>query len=95
VPGCKVVYTGESQGDKRSYRVSFKKISERLPEFQPKWTMKTGAEQLYHFLKELNLTPEMFQGRKFVRLAQLQHLMDSGQVESDLLWAGAQKESMR
>lgn len=95
VPGCEVVYTGESRGDKRSYRVSFEKISKRLPEFHPKWTMKLGAEELYRFLKELNLTPEMFQGRTFVRLAQLQHLMESGQIGPDLLWAAGKRERVR
>lgn len=86
VPGCEVEYTGEYQGDRRSYRVCFKKIREALPGFQPRWNLKKGAEELYACLRDLDLSVETFQGRRFVRLKQLRHLMDAGCLKSDLSW---------
>lgn len=86
VPGCEVEYTGEHQGDRRTYRVCFAKIRERLPGFQPRWTMKQGAEELYAFLKGMGLSLDLFQGRKFKRLTQLKYLMANGSLGSDLFW---------
>lgn len=92
VPGCEVEYTGEHQGDRRSYRVCFAKIREHLPNFQPRWTMKQGAEELYAFLKGMELSLELFQGRKFKRLAQLKHLMADGSLGSNLFWNSGRGE---
>lgn len=86
VPGCEVEYTGEHQGDRRSYRVCFKKVREVLPGYLPRWNLKKGAEELYGFLKDLSLSVETFQDRKFTRLKQLQYLMNAGYLKSDLSW---------
>jgi len=88
-PGCEVEYTGEHRGDRRSYRVCFKKVREALPGFRPRWNLKKGAEDLYGFLKDLRLSVEAFQGRRFVRLKQLQYLMGAGCLKSDLSWREA------
>jgi nucleoside-diphosphate-sugar epimerase len=86
VPGCEVEYTGENKGDRRTYRVAFGKIRERLPGFKPRWTIRKGAEELYHLLKGAGLTLDAFQGRKFGRLAQLKHLLEGGRLNADLFW---------
>ena len=86
VPGCEVEYTGEHRGDRRTYRVAFGKIRERLPGFRPRWTIRKGAEELHHLLKGAGLTLETFQGRKFKRLAQLNHLLEQGRLNADLFW---------
>ena len=92
VPGCEVEYTGEHQGDSRTYRVCLAKIRERLPDFRPRWTMKRGAEELYQFLKGTELSLDLFQGRRFRRLAQLKHLMADGSLGLDLFWKCGQGE---
>ncbi len=81
-----VEFTGENQGDSRSYRVSFQKIKDRLPGFRPKWTLSDGIEELYQALREIDL--DLFRDRRFSRLDQLQYLMASDYLNTDLFWKG-------
>src|ERR1700748_3480713 len=46
-PACEIEYAAGAGVDKRSYRVSFEKIKNKLPQFRPQWDAKKGAEQLY------------------------------------------------
>ena len=92
VPGCRVVYAGENQGDRRSYRVCFRKISERLIGYRPRWRLRNGVEQLYEFLRSVRLSPGLFGDRRFTRLAQLNWLTESGRIGPDLFWAHEREE---
>jgi nucleoside-diphosphate-sugar epimerase len=83
--GCRLT-VGQSDGDNRSYRVSFDKIRDFLPNFQCRWTVPLGAKQLHDRFEQINLTEEMFQDRAFTRLKQLEYLLQSGQVDEFLYW---------
>jgi nucleoside-diphosphate-sugar epimerase len=89
VHGCEVEYAGEGGPDPRSYRVSFDKIGEHLPEFRPRWNAKRGAEEMAEAVRRARLTSEEFQGRKYTRLAQLRHLLEGGQLDETLRWRAA------
>lgn len=91
VPGCEVDYAQGGGPDPRSYRVSFDKIAQRLPEFKPTWTAAKGAQELYDGVRRVGLTAERFQGRGFTRLAQFKYLIDSGKLNESLRWAQAGK----
>ena len=84
VPGCEVEYAGKGGPDPRDYRVDFTKIERALPSFKPKWNARRGAEELYAACREVHLQLEDFQGRKFIRLKQLRHLLDEGQLDETL-----------
>ncbi len=84
-PGCETAF-GPSNNDGRSYRVSFAKIRERLPQWRCRWTAQAGAEQLREVFERVQLTPEMFRFRGFTRLAQLQHLLAEGRLDDQLFW---------
>ncbi len=86
VPGCRIVFTGEHGTDSRSYRVNFNKIRNNLPEFQPQWTLKQGIAQLVEYYRKYGMNQEKFSGRYFVRLKQLQYLMQSKKVDEKLFW---------
>lgn len=86
VPGAVVEYAEGGQGDKRSYRVSFKKIKTKLPQFSFKWTLNEGVENLHKLFTDIPLTLQMFQDRRFIRLQKLQYLMDSKIVDENLYW---------
>lgn len=89
VPGCRVVVTGEAGGDSRSYRVDFTKITERLPAFQPQWTARRGAGELYDAYRRHGLTDEQFR-QTYKRLPWLTRLQAEGQLDPTLRWyAGA------
>jgi nucleoside-diphosphate-sugar epimerase len=84
-PGCEVTI-GSSAGDTRSYRVSFKKITEKLPGFKAQWTARKGAEQLRDIFKRIEMSKDTYEFRAFTRLKQLRYLKSTGQVDENLLW---------
>jgi len=83
-PDAKLQITGETGGDSRSYRVNFDKVLTRLPGFTPEWTLESGVEEIAAFLRDKGLNEDGFDNRLFIRLKQLQHGMDSGELDSDL-----------
>lgn len=90
-PGCEVSFASNG-GDTRSYRVSFEKIANKLPNFACEWDALKGAQQLHAIFSAIDLDEATFMGRGHTRLLQLEHLMRTRQVDADLYWApmGAQ-----
>jgi nucleoside-diphosphate-sugar epimerase len=84
-PGCELT-VGTSGGDTRSYRVSFAKIRERMPEFRCSWTAERGARQLRAVFERIGLTREMFEAEPFTRLKELRYLQNSHQIDGKLYW---------
>lgn len=84
VPDCKLELAPEAGPDKRSYRVSFAKIAERLPAFQPQWDAERGARQLYDAYKSTQLTLEEFEGPRYQRIGHIKKLLADGVLDSTL-----------
>jgi nucleoside-diphosphate-sugar epimerase len=84
-PGCEVT-VGDRGADARSYRVSFAKIQELLPEFRCDWEPELGARQLLEVFSRVDLSNEDFLSRKFTRLKQIEYLLRTGQVDETFLW---------
>jgi len=84
-PGCEVSF-GEPSADNRSYRVSFAKIREVLPGFDTDWDAAAGAAQLHRVFEQISLDAETFTGRGHTRLAQIEHLLKTGQLDPQLFW---------
>ena len=89
VPGCRVTFADGASPDTRSYRVSFAKIAERLPEWTPRWTVRDGVRQVRDALAGLDLPPDVFEGPRYSRIAHLRALLDRGALRPDLRWAVA------
>jgi nucleoside-diphosphate-sugar epimerase len=88
VKNCTVEYVGPGNPDPRSYRVKFGKFARAFPDFNPRWDAVAGAEQLYDGYRREGLTQEALDGRKYVRLKQLRHLIAQGDLDSNLRWKG-------
>ena len=86
VPGCEVEYAGKGGPDPRDYRVDFSKLELMLPGFKPKWNATLGAAELYAACRQVDLKLEDFQGRKFIRLIQLKHLLEGNLLDETLRW---------
>ncbi len=86
IPGCELVITGEHGGDSRSYKVDFSKIERELPNFKPKWKLKAAIEDIYRGYKEFGMDEEHFNGKYFIRLKQLDHLVSEKKLDNDLIW---------
>jgi len=84
VPGCTLEFAGDAGPDKRSYRVSFEKIRQRLPAFKPQWDARKGAEQLYQSYLSSGVTLEEFEGPRYQRIGHIQKLLTDGILAPDL-----------
>ncbi|MER5645326.1 SDR family oxidoreductase [Streptosporangium sp. NPDC002524] len=88
VPGSKVVITGETGADPRSYRVDFSRIRDALPGYRTMWTVKAGAVELAEAYGRFGLTEDGFR-RHFTRLAWLSARREAGTVDGSLRPRGA------
>ncbi|MFZ4150419.1 NAD-dependent epimerase/dehydratase family protein [Streptomyces pseudogriseolus] len=83
VDGSKVVITGETGADPRSYRVDFSRLRAAVPGFACEWTVKRGALELADAYRAHALTREDFEQR-FTRLAVLRAASEAGEVDDTL-----------
>lgn len=84
-PGCQLTL-GSSDGDNRSYRVSFDKIKAQLPGFACRYNAQSGAEQLHEVFERIDMSAETFGYRAYTRLKQLQYLIRTQQLDANLFW---------
>jgi nucleoside-diphosphate-sugar epimerase len=84
VPGCSVEFAEDASPDKRSYRVSFEKIRQKLPAFKPRWDARMGAEQLYQAYQSSGLTLTEFEGPRYQRIGHIKKLLEDGVLNTDL-----------
>jgi nucleoside-diphosphate-sugar epimerase len=86
VPNCEIEYSSDGGPDTRCYRVDCSKILRVLPEFQPQWNTRKGAEELYDAYQKIGLTLEEFEGPKYKRIAHIQKLLSEGRLNEALRW---------
>ena len=84
-PGCKVSF-GKSDGDNRSYKVSFEKLKTTFPKLKVKRTVEYGAKELKDVFKKIKMTKELYEFRGFTRLKEIEHLKQTGQINKDFFW---------
>lgn len=95
VPGCRVDYASDGGPDKRSYRVDFSKVSKLLPEFEPRWTARRGAQELFDAYTKIGLKLEEFEGPRYKRIDHVKYLLETGHLDATLRWApGAAKPDL-
>jgi nucleoside-diphosphate-sugar epimerase len=75
VPGSRVLITGETGGDPRSYQVDFTRALTELPGFVPQWTVRG-----------LGIGAEGFETPRYVRLKRLRQLLEDGSLDQALRW---------
>lgn len=86
-PACEITFASGAVSDPRSYRVDFAKLHRRFPGFHCAWSAERGVEELASAYAVGGLTAEGFDGHRFVRLRQLQRLLEAGSLGSGLRWA--------
>lgn len=84
VPNCTIEIADDAGPDKRSYRVSFEKISRTLPGFKPRWDARMGAEQLYEAYRSSGLTLDAFEGPQYQRIGHIKKLLADGVLDAAL-----------
>jgi nucleoside-diphosphate-sugar epimerase len=86
VPGSQVTFAEGAGPDKRCYRVNCDKIRKTIPAFQPRWTVREGARQLYEAYKNFGLTLADFEGPRYMRIQSVKKLQSDGKLDSNLRW---------
>lgn len=86
VPGSRVEFSSDAGPDKRNYRVNCDRIMQTLPEYQPRWDIRKGAQELYQAYQKIGLQPEEFEGPRYRRIHHIKELIASGQLEENLRW---------
>ena len=88
VTGCEATFAEGATADARDYRVDFGRIQQVLPEFQPRWTVQKGVEELYEAYRRYDLTADEFLGGRYVRLNEITRLQSEGRLGDQLWWTG-------
>jgi len=60
-----------------------------LPRFRPQWTVARGMDELYTQYKAHGLTLDELAGAKYLRIKQIQKLMNEGRLDGSLRWRAA------
>jgi nucleoside-diphosphate-sugar epimerase len=84
VPGARLLITGETGSDPRSYRVDFSAFR-RAVGFEAEWSIPEGAVELYKEYTSAGLTSAHFFNR-FTRLPRLEALRTAGVLDESLRW---------
>ena len=87
-PGCSMSL-GKSNGDNRSYRVSFQKIRDHLPTFRCRRDAVQGARELKEVFERIDMPREVFEARPYTRLEKIQYLLKTDQINAKLFWRDA------
>jgi nucleoside-diphosphate-sugar epimerase len=83
VPNSEVALADKAGPDIRDYRVEASKLLNAVPAFQPEWTVRRGAEELYSAYTKYGLTDEAFR-QQLLRVRQIKSLQEAGTLTSDL-----------
>jgi nucleoside-diphosphate-sugar epimerase len=84
VPGCRIEYAPDGGPDKRCYRIRFDKIRRILPDFEPQWTARKGALELYEAYRSAGLTADDVERGRYARIRHIQRLLDAGRLDDSL-----------
>ena len=84
VPRSEITYAEGGSPDKRSYRVDFSKILERVPTFQPAWTVADGVHELVDAYGREGLSAEDLAAARYTRIGTIKRLQAAGRLGDDL-----------
>jgi nucleoside-diphosphate-sugar epimerase len=88
VDGSTIEYAPGAAPDARDYRVDFAKVGRLLPEFEPRWTVADGIDQLIGAYREADLKASALEGEQYLRIKRVRALMDDGTLDNDLRAVG-------
>lgn len=89
VPGTRLAFADGAGPDKRNYRVDCDKAAEHLPGFEPTWTVRQGAEELYEAYRQHGLPLDDLTGPRYQRIRHVQEMIQSNLLGADLRWRTA------
>jgi nucleoside-diphosphate-sugar epimerase len=86
VPNCEISFAAGAGPDKRNYRVDFNKYARAFPDRPLQWNVRRGARQIYESYRSFGLKKDEYEGPRYKRIAQIKHLLSTGQLDENLRW---------
>ncbi len=93
IPGTNVRYAEGAGPDLRCYQVDCSKIETLIKEYQPKWTVRAGVEELRDAYMRERTTREDFLGPKWLRIGTIKQLQSQNRLDANMRWTGARAEA--
>jgi nucleoside-diphosphate-sugar epimerase len=87
VPNSTIQFADNASPDTRNYRVDSSLIKNTLPEFQPAWDVRKGAQELYEAYKQIGLKLEDFEGPRYKRIDHIRKMIAAGRIDASLRWS--------
>ncbi|MGH9229713.1 MAG: NAD-dependent epimerase/dehydratase family protein [Acidimicrobiales bacterium] len=84
VPGSRITFAATAGPDIRNYRVNCDKLVTTLPSFDPRWTVRAGAEQLRTAFETVGLAPEDITSARLQRIEHIKRGLVGGRLTADL-----------
>ena len=84
VPDCELRFAEGASADTRCYKVNCDKIRRVLPDFEPQWTVRRGAQELLDAYRAHGLGLEEFEGPKYQRVGHIRSLIEAGVLDAEL-----------
>jgi nucleoside-diphosphate-sugar epimerase len=94
VTECEVEFAPGASADNRSYRVSFDKIRQRLPQFAPAESLASGVEEMHRCFIEVGMPQSKFESDAFTRLKRLRRLLNEGRLNASLRPVGVKQSAV-
>lgn len=85
LPKSCIKIMGKDIVDKRSYKVSFDKLSSKTSLILD-WTISDGCKELLNWFRTNGLNEDKILSKKFIRIKQLNYLITQGDVNKNLIW---------
>jgi nucleoside-diphosphate-sugar epimerase len=86
IPGSRASFASGGGPDKRSYQVDCSKIARVLPQYEARWTVRRGVEQLHEAYVANALTFDEFTGTRYLRINRVRELQEAGRLDDRLRW---------
>ncbi|GJM39232.1 MAG: NAD-dependent dehydratase [Acidimicrobiales bacterium] len=86
VPGAEISVAEGGGADKRDYKVDFTRIATELPEFEPKFTVRSGIAQMADDFRAAGLDIDTLFSDRFIRLKRLDAHQSAGRLDASVRW---------
>ncbi len=87
LPKSEINYLPNANKDERTYKVSFKRITEELSSYYtPKWNLHSGGLELLEFYKKINFDNNKFFGSKTNRIKKINELLKNQKLNNELFF---------
>lgn len=86
VPEARAAFAEGGGPDKRSYQVDCSKLTRVLPDFEPRWSVRRGIEELHEAYVRNGMSYEEFTGTRYLRINRVRELQEAGRLDDELRW---------